>query len=530
MPRSAQRDLYARKLRAASAGSRYVDLAVEFVLERTPDVIDSEPILVLGGVWDLRLKEWTDREHRTALQVRVHPGQFDTVLFFKEWITAYMAGEELPDPIYAALLLGGSRSGKTWIGVRLFVAFVIAVPMCRAWAVQEVEIERADELQTELEELLPEEWFTKSGNHYTSIHGSRITIRSAKYPHKLKRGRCDIAFLNEGQNVPELAHSFLRMRTSDTSGIVLTAANPPNDNPDGQWVADFAEECLAGRRPNARYFHYDPNDNPHINQAQLEALKSETDPRTYEIEVLGKILPPSNAVMHAFSVLENVDAMPELPGSDITEAFIRRAGLGAKCLDFVGLDFQRSPHMAAVVGRAHRNPDDDRRPLIYWHDEIIIDLGDESDLSDGMFELGLDPQTTVLIGDASGDWQDADRTKGGTSFETLKVCGWKRIHRPQKKLKINPPVHERTKYDNRLFHSQDGQHIVRIDPRCRHLITACKEWRRKNGIPNKRSEHAHIAEAMSYGNWRLKPLRILKQKIGYKRLKGRRRPGQMRRW
>lgn len=523
MSRAAARDLYGRRLRAAKADSRYVDLAVEFVDER-----DLSPILVLGGVWDLRRKEWTDREHRTALQILVHPGQLATVEWFRDWITAYMGGEPLPEPVYSALLLGGSRSGKTWIGLRLFVAFVIAVPNSRGWAVQEVEIERADELQTEIEELLPEAWFTKSGNRYRSIHGSVITIRSAKYPRKLKRGRCDIAFLNEGQNVPELAHSMLRMRTSDTSGIVLTAANPPNDNPDGQWIADFAEEVKAGRRSNARYFHYDPNDNPHINREQLEALAAETDPRTYEIEVLGKILPPSNAVMHAFSVLENVDPIPDF--GDITEEFVRRRGLGAKCTDFVGLDFQRTPHMAAVLGRAFRNPDDEARPLIYWHEEIIVDLGDENDLSIGLYDYGLDPATTVLIGDASGDWQDADRTKGGTSFQTLKGNGWRRIHRPDKKQKINPPVHERTKNDNRLFHSQDGQHIVRIDPRCINLIAACKEWRRKSGIPNKRSKHAHIAEAMSYGNWRLMPLKVLKPKIGYKRLKGRRRPAQMRRW
>lgn len=525
MPRAAARDLYARRLRAANNSARYVDLAVEFVDER-----DLSPLLVLGGVWDTRLREWCDdREHRSALQIRVHPGQLDTVLWFRDWITAYMGGDPLPEPVYSALLLGGSRSGKTWIGLRMFVAFVVAVPGARAWAVQEVEIERADELQTELDELLPEAWFAKSGNKYRCLNGSTITIRSAKYPRKLKRGRCDIAFLNEGQNVPELAHSMLRMRTSDTSGIVITAANPPNDNPEGQWVADFAVECEAGRRRNAVHFHYDPENNPHINKAQLEALKRETDPRTYEIEVLGRILPPSNAVMHAFSPLENVDELPQLT-PDVTALFAQKRALGPGATDIVGADFQRTPHMAAVVGRLFRNPADAARPLIYWFQEVIVELGDEHDLSNGLYDLGLDPEHTVIIGDASGAWQDADRTKGGTSFDTLRACGWRRIHRPDKKLKSNPPVQERTKNDNRLFHSEDGSRIVHVDPRCVSLIAACKEWRRKHGVPMKHSEHAHIAEAMSYANWRLMPLTIRKTRVGYKRLKGRTRPTQLRRW
>lgn len=432
--------------------------------------------------------------------------------------------------IYSVLLLGGTRSGKTWIGLRLFVAFVIAVPQCRAWAVQEVDVERADEIETELDELLPDSWFVKTGSKYKCANGSVITIRSAKYPQKLKRGRCDIAFVNEAQNIEKAAFDMLRMRTSDTSGLVLMAANPPNDNPVGQHIADYAEECEAGRRPHGKTFHFVHEDNPHINRDQLKALESETDPRTFAIEVMGKVLPPSNAVMHAFSVIENIAPTPELAAHDVTTSFLKRCGLGDRVTDFVGLDFQRTPHMAAVAGRAFLNPADPDKPLLYYRDEVIVELGDEHDLSDGLYDHGLDPATTVLIGDASGDWQDADRTKGSSSYDILRKCGWRRIFRPDRTLKVNPPVHERTKNDNRLFCAQDGSHIVIIDPRCLALIASCKEWRRKRGIPDKRSKHAHIGEAMSYANWRLYPRRQGGHGVEYKRLKGRRRPGQMRRF
>jgi hypothetical protein len=216
-------------------------------------------------------------------------------LWFRDWLEAYLDGRDLDPPIYSVLLLGGTRSGKTWIAMRMLLAFLVAVPKARTWAVQEVDIERADELETELDEMIPASWATKRGGKYVFANGATITIRSGQHAHKLKRGRCDFALLNEAQNVTEAAHNMLRMRTSDTSGLVVSAANPPNDNPEGQWVADFAEECEAGRRPNAKHFHYTLDENPYINREQLEALKTETDPRTYAIEVEGKIMPATNA-------------------------------------------------------------------------------------------------------------------------------------------------------------------------------------------------------------------------------------------
>jgi hypothetical protein len=194
----------------------------------------------------------------------------------------------------------------------------------------------------------------------------------------------------------------------------------------------------------------------------------------------------------------------------------------------VGADFQRSPHMAAVVGRAFTNPTDLTRPLLYYYAELIVELGDEYDLSDGLYDLGLDPMTTVIIGDASGEWQGADRKKGATSFGILRDSGWRRIVQPDKKQKRNPHVHERCKNDNRLFGAQDGSHIVRIDPRCVALIEAVKMWRRKGGIPDKRSKYAHICEAMSYANYRLYPRRVATTGVGYKKIKERKRRRQMR--
>lgn len=525
----AARDIYARALLEGERDqARFQDLSIEFVDER-----DDSLIFALGGQWDRKFKRWTFARPETCIRVKLHVGQIESAHWFRDWFAAYLGGAPLPELVYSVLLYGGSRAGKTHLGLHAMVAFAIAVPGARVWAVQETGPERADELETELDELLPEGWFRKREKKYICANGSVISLRSANHPQKLKRGRCDYAFLNEGQNVSELAFAMLRMRTSDTSGLLCVAANPPNDNPLGEWVADWITEAAAARRPNSRVFYFDPRVNPHVNQEQLAALANETDHRTFQIEVLGLVMPPSNAVYHALNQLENLIPPPRL--GDVTEEFCRRRGLGRAITHFVGLDFQLSPHMAAVVGRCYVNAADATKPLLWYVDEVVVDLGDEYDLSDGLYEIGLNPEKTALIGDASGDWQRGDRQKMKepgqltTSFQILKQCGWRRVYQPDKSRSSNPPIGERIKNDNRLMCSESGVRRLFIDPdACPRLTEAVKQWRRRNLVPEKRSKFAHLGDSMSYGNWRLAPRAQKKRGLGYKRIKGRERAGAMR--
>lgn len=524
MSRRAARDPYARRLLEGKRdAARYADLCVEFVDER-----DQSLLLRVGGRWDRKRKGWSDVEPQSALQIRVHPGQLEAVAWFRTWLEAALAGRELSPAIYSALLIGGSRAGKTYIGIAFAIAFAVAVPGARVWGVQEADVDRVDEIASELDDVLPGAWFIRRGQRYKAAHGSMITIRSAMHPAKLKRGRCDFAFMNEGQNIKRAAFDLLRMRTSDTSGLVLVAANPPNDDPDGAWIGDWVDDAAMGKRENSVAFHFHYRDNPHVNHAQLDALRQETDQRTWDIEVEGKMMPPANAVLHAFSTA-NISPAPDLPrGLDVTEEFLRRRGLGAHLTHAVGLDFQRAPHMAAIIDRYYRNAFDETRPLIYSVAEILVELGDEHDLSDGLFNYGLDPAHTVLIADASGEWQDADRTKGGSSCDILRSCGWRRIFKPDPNSDKNPLVHERMKNDNRLLSAADGTVTWFVAPECERLIEACKKYQMKSGSPHRRSEFAHIWDAASYVNWRMYPRRSGPGKVEYKRLKGRERPGELR--
>jgi hypothetical protein len=522
MPRHRERDVYARTLQGNNQASRFVDLSVEFV-----DAGDLSPLFAVGGRWDRKRKRWSDEEPRSSLQVRLAGDQIEPALFFRDWFEAYLSGDESAAAlsIYSVLLLGGSRAGKTSLGKWLTLAFMVAVPGSRVWLVQPTKTDDDDELEIEFDEMIPPAWAVKAGGKYRLANGTTAVIRSGKYPARLKKGRCDWAFANEAQNMKALAIAMLRMRTSDTGGMVLAAANPPNNNPDGQHVADWKEDQERGERPNSKVFGFDPRNNPYIKQEQLLALAHEVDKRTFEIEVLGKVLQPSNAVLHAFSPIENVDRAPDF--GDVTTAFAERCGMGSGVLDMVGLDFQASPHMAASIARAYENPEDERRPLLYYRKCILVELGDEYDLSDALYDAGLRPETTVLVGDASGEWQDGAHTKGGRSFDVLTECGWRRPLVPDRNNRKNPPIVERFKNDNRLFESQAGQRLVLIDPDANDLIQGCKLYRNgPNGTPSRTSQYAHRVDSMSYLNWRVYPRKVWNFEVGYKRLSGRKRRAQ----
>ncbi len=518
MSRRRERDLPLRKLiEARGESDRFVDYCTDYF--QTDPGEEGEYLFSTGGVWDKKLRKFVKREPETSLRIDIHSGQREACDFWQEWFSSRLAGKPLP--VYSWLCYGGSRAGKTFLGIRCPVVFAATVPNSRVWVC--VESEPAFyECETELDGIIPDEWAEKAGNRYKFYNGSTISMFSANHPHKLKRGRCDFAFLNEGQNVDFLAFNMLRMRTSDTSGLVCVAANPPNDNPKGEWIAEWVEDFKGNRRDNTQVHYFDPRNNPHVNREQLESIRDEVDDRTFRIEVLGEILPPSDAVYHAFSSIENVKNLD--PKQDITTSFASNKRFGEKVEYFASLDFQRTPHMAAVIAKITGTL---KNPFVHFVEGILVELGDEFDLSKALFDYGCEPANTVLIGDASGDWQDADRTKGGSSFSNLRKCGWTSVLRPDRKSRKNPPVSERFRNDNRMFLSADGERRSFISPEANNLVRAVKTYRRRNGRVDKNAKQSHICDAMGYLHWRLFPPKKTATKFKYETLKKRERRRQM---
>lgn len=489
-------------------GERFVDLRID--LREWGDSRTS--ILEVGGRWDRQERRW-DSDGERRIVWRVHPGQYEAAYFFRDWFNAKVEGRRVPgwEEVYVMLGAGGRGAGKSDFGVRAGVMVAAGMADQIAWFVSPVEDE-TQELQRSIETITPASFYVwlKSDLCYYFWNGSRISMMSGYSPGTLKRGRVDYWLLNEAQRFPLESYKMIRPRLADTSGLGYIAANPPRD-PKGRWVMDFFDRSKAKKLPGIRLFEFDPKLNPTIDHRGLEVLRPEFGEEDYRREILGEMLPIGDLVFYAWSdLLEegNVRRLPDV--GDCTRA-ITRKHLGRE-FDYVfGVDLQLTPHMASTPGKFFADPDDKERPL-FWYTHNLAVVGTEDDLVDAWEAAGFDPDRCALIIDASGWWQDAERTKGKASVDVFKRRGWRWCFRPDKKLKKNPPVSERIMAMNARLCAAGKRRTFSV-PENLELNQALKMWENRNGQPNKRSDFAHYGDASSYVQIRFFPRRF--KKVGF---------------
>lgn len=480
-----------------------------------------EDILSAGGRWDRRGKCF-DGESDKAVVLHLHDGQLEAARWFRAWLAGYLSGKHGPETerVWSVLFAGGRRGGKSDLAVKILAAFAVAAAGSNIWAVSPAQAE-TQELADVLAAVLPGAWYTYRDDphwRYTLANGSRIWLRSGHKPETLKRGRADLVLLNEAQRFPQRAYATVRPPTADTGGLVLLAANPPED-PIGDWLMDFYDDAKAGRR-RSRLFEFDPRRNPTVTRESLEDLEHEVDDRTFRREILGEFIPTGDRVLYAWSSRLHVQPAPA-PDANVTAQFTQRH-FGAPASAVVGMDFQLSPFMAAVVFRAFTDPDHPTAasPALWAVDEVVVEHGNEDDLVDELEQRGYDGKSTVVVADASGEWQDAERTRGRGSFDMLRKREWRRVYPPDDKSRKNPLIAERVAVTNARLRTADGKIHVYSVPANAQLNRALREWENKHGRPNRSSPHAHLSDAFSYPLWRFFPRRATPAPVEYEAIPG----------
>jgi hypothetical protein len=500
------------------------------------DVVDKETdelLLTAGGRWDRRRKSYIPAAERLGVEVLLNPAQTEAVEWFDGWLDDHTAGRDLPDEdrIFSVVLSGGQRGGKTYVGVRVFpIAYALDKPGSYTWIVCPSK-DDFEEVEDYIEQLIPKAWYTKktfkSVRRYNLANGSRIVLRSAHNPESLKKGRCDLIVMNEAQQMAEKAFAICRARIADKGGLVVGCANPP-DKPIGEWVGDWVAEAESGER-QAIHFYFDPFRNPDIDHAALRALAKELDPRTYEIEVLGLFLSVGDTVLYNWDRLKNEVTLEQLAKRlgvdelrDITREVTKQ--LEGRAFDrVVGVDVQLHPHMASVEMRFFENP---LAPLsaggdAWWKwslavltDEVVLDRADEFDLVAGWKEKGWDPEETLIVCDASAKWQFGERdpkkvaalrkmVKGRGSWSIFRAGGFGHIRNPDRGQESNPDVTERCRATTARICTKEagryGQRFLFSLPSCKRTNRAIRGWPNKHGRPARRSRHAHLGDAVTYG-------------------------------
>lgn len=499
-------------------------------------VAPGDVILDVGGRWDRIEFDYSDDDgEHGRVEISVHPGQVEAVEWFAGWLEDYISGEWIDDEEFSAIFSGGQRAGKTWVGIALCVAFALAVPDAIVWIVCPTEDSFA-EIERVLEgpsALLALAWYQRSGNTYRFANGSELVFRSGNDPEALKVGGAHLILINECQRMKKKVESICRMRVADYGGMVLGAANPP-DKPIGEWVGDWVAETDSGERRGV-HFWFNPYENPFADHRHFDELKRQMDLRLFETEVLGKFYSVGDVVFYNWDRLVNERTMRKLASDlgvtelrDITREFT--AAREGRAFDrIVGADFQRRP-MASCAMKIFENPlapmrEGGRDWLDYAIGVIVEEAfveGEEEALCAAWDDLDWDPDETLIIADASGKWQFAERdpkmvkkkreeVKGRGSWAVLRREGWRHIRNPDKSLEKNPDVLERCRATTSRIKtakpSAYGQHYLFALSKCKRTSRAIRGWPNTHGKPSRTSEHAHAGDTVSYVCHRLWPRR-----------------------
>jgi hypothetical protein len=486
----------------------------------------AEELAFVGGRWDRREKRWVADADRYAI-VHVPRGSEQEVAarWLAEWFQRAGQGPRGAhwddfERVWTLLLVGGRRGGKSYLAVVALCMFAVMVPRALVWAVSPTQ-EETDELEQAIRALMPSDWYTFRGGgagkplQFRLAHGSRLLCLSGHKPRSLKRGRVDLALYNEGQNMYRAGWVQLRGAVSDTGGLVLIAANPP-DAEIGRWIEELHEKATK-KKIKAETFKLTAATNPFVEVQSLLDMADEVDPLTYRREVLGEFVPIGDVVMHQWSE-ESMLA----PGPDFVDvtAEVTRRELGRAAGYVVGMDFQQQPHMAAAVFKFFRSSDDDE--IIPWViDEALVEDADEDDLLDKLEAIDRWTMASRLVGegyrgwrdeadgkdfpvhaaaviDASAWWQDGAHTKGRTSDRRLAARGWTFLYKPQRDSDKNPEILERVKATNAKLKSASGRRRMFVAPWCEHTVRAMRSWENRAGVPYRRSKYAHLCDAVSY--------------------------------
>lgn len=508
--------------------------------------LDEVEILRVGGRWDRVARVWTDAAVPAGAVVRITRGgaQEKAARWFARWFTAHVTGvwpadmlrwnektNRMVRSVWSALLSGGRRSGKSHLACAILALFAVLYPGAIVWAVSPTQDETA-ELEIALRKMIPAAWYKYRGagsgkvSTFTLQHGGQILLLSGFKPAGLRRGRVDLVLYNEGQNMSHAGYVQLRAAIADTGGLVLIAANPPNA-PIGRWIEEHAEGVLE-KKIDGVHTEFNPEENPWIEMDALHSMAAEVDEVTYDRDVLGLFRAIGDLVMHAWS---DKQSRRDVPSTfvDITEEFTL-LHLGRAFPWVVGMDFQQTPHMPAAIYKFFRDPDDKTNDVLAWVvGEIVAENANEDDLITALEcadrwtptgyvdGAGFKPEECAVIMDASGWFQDGAHTKGRTSDLALKARGWRFLYKPQKDSDRNPDIMERVKTGNARLKTKDGKRHMFVTPQCTKVARALKYWENKNGFPHRRSEHAHLCDAVTYPLYRFfgRPKKPPPKETGY---------------
>ena len=330
-------------------------------------------------------------------------------------------------------------------------------------------------------ETIPKAYIKKSNEtslEITLLNGSRICLRGADKPDTLRGVGINFLVIDEVQDVkPEVWKTVLRPTLASTRGRAVFCGTP-------KAYTFLYELYQLGQKRDLKLkdgrmvrnpwksWQFPTITSPFIPLSEIDAARSDMDERSFRQEFEATFESMSGRVYHQFDRSDHVGQYAFNPKLPI----------------WIGQDFNIDP-MSTVVIQPQPNGELWVVDEIYQHNSNSTAVCDEIERR---YYRHIH-QITVYPDPAA---QNRQTGRGESDLDIFRDRGFKRLRYRKK----HPPVADRVNAVNKMLRSADGTIRLRVDEKCRNLISSLEQTLyKKNAYEVDKSMGVeHIADALGY--------------------------------
>lgn len=372
------------------------------------------------------------------------------------------------------VVVAGRRWGKTALS-RVLIIKKAQKKKQKIWYVAPTYKMAKQIMWVDLMDAIPRKWIRKINETsltVTLINGTRIELKGADKPDSLRGVGIHFLVLDEFQDMQEEVWTLvLRPTLADTGGHAIFIGTPKAYN-------YLYELYKKGQNPLLKAagewesWQFPTITSPFIPISEIEAAKKDMDEKSFRQEFEASFETMSGRVYYPFdrSVhIQPVEFNPKLP-------------------IWVGMDFNIDP-MSTVIYQPQFNGE------LWAVDEIVLFGSNTEEVCEELEKRFWRHQNQIVMypDPAGGQRQHA---RGETDMDILREKGFKRI----KYRKKHPMVADRVNAVNRMLKDANGAVRLKINPRCKHFISALEQTIYKKGTRevDKSGGTEHSADAGGY--------------------------------
>ena len=372
------------------------------------------------------------------------------------------------------VVVAGRRWGKTALSKVLMIRHA-QLPRQKIWYVAPTYRMAKQIMWTDLLEAIPKRWIRKVNEtslSVTLVNGTRIELKGADKADSLRGVGIHFLVLDEFQDMSEETWTqVLRPTLADTGGRAIFIGTPKAYNHLFALYKHGQDETKkdAGQWQS---WQFPTITSPFIPVFEIEAARADMDEKSFKQEFEASFETMSGRVYYPFDRAEHIGSYPFNPLLPI----------------WVGMDFNIDP-MSAVIYQPQSSGE------LWAVDEIVQFGSNTEEICKELDRRFWRTQNQItMYPDPAGDQRQ--HARGETDLDILRENGFKKIKYRRK----HPAVADRVNAVNRMLRAADGSVKMRIDARCKHLVSALEQTIYKPGSRDvdKDAGVEHSADAAGY--------------------------------